>query len=220
MNQSKQNRSGASRISTDKEEKKLLDSLASYSHKPVGLSLFKEQYQLFCWKTTAELESLPQQLTSLYKEEYASMTLTELNSEVEEILYSIVVTDAEVTYVVKSTVNQAACTTWFQMHAGRITASRAHSILYTRHDHPSASLVKGICSDSCKPLHDATTTWGKEHKTDALSTYSNIGGHTKFHLSKMGLCLCKEVVVVVFISKFNINGASPDGLAYCDCHAS
>ncbi|KAK2143704.1 hypothetical protein LSH36_819g02023 [Paralvinella palmiformis] len=185
--QSKQNRYGAPRISTDKEEKKLLDSLVSCSLKPVGLSL-------------------PQQLTSLYKQEYASMTLTELNSEVEEI-----VTDAEVKYVVKSTVNQAACTAWFQMCAGHITSSRAHSILHTRLDHPSASLVKGICSDSCKLLHDAATTWGKEHETDALLAYSNIGGHTKFQLSKMGLCLCKE---------FPYIGASPDGLACCDCHAS
>ncbi|KAK2144177.1 hypothetical protein LSH36_780g02063 [Paralvinella palmiformis] len=53
---------------------------------PSGLSLFKEQYQPFCWKITAELESLPQQLTSLYMQEYASMIFTELNSEVEEIL--------------------------------------------------------------------------------------------------------------------------------------
>ena len=130
--QSKQNRYGAPRISTDKEENKLLHSLASCSRKPVGLSLLKEQYQPFCWKTTAKLESLGKQLTSLYKQEYASMTLTELNSEVEEILASLVVTDA---------VNQAACTAWFQMHAGRITASRAHSILHTRLDHPSASAV-------------------------------------------------------------------------------
>ena len=62
--QSKQNRYGAPRISTDKEEIKLLDSVASCSRKPVCLSLFKEQYQPFCLKTTAELESLLQQLTS------------------------------------------------------------------------------------------------------------------------------------------------------------
>ena len=61
------------------------------------------------------------------------MTLTELNSEVDEILDSLVVTDAEVIYFAKSTVNQE---------------------------------------------------------------------HTKFQLSKMGLCLCKE---------FPYIGASPDG---------
>jgi len=116
------------------------------------------------------------------------MILTKFNSEVEEILASIVVTDAKIKYVEKITMNQAACMTWFQMRAGCIIASPAYSILHTRLDHPSASLVKPICNDSCKPLHDAATTWGNEHETDALSTFSRMGGHTKFQLSKMGFC--------------------------------
>ena len=138
------------------------------------------------------------------------MTPTELHCEVEEILTSLTVTDAELRYVDKSTVNQAACLTWFVMRAGRITASRAHSVLHTRLDHPSASLIKGICSDSCKPFYSAATTWGKDHEPDALTAYSNIGGHTRFNVGKTGLRLCKE---------FPYIGASADGLAHCDCHS-
>ena len=80
------------------------------------------------------------------------------------------------------------------MHAGWITASRAHSVLHTMLDHPSASLVKGICSDtdSCKPFYRAATTWGKDHEPDALTAYSNIGGHTNFKLCKTTLRLCQE----------------------------
>ena len=88
------------------------------------------------------------------------ITPTHIHSEVEEILASLTVTDAEVRYVDKSTVNQAACLTWFMVRAGRITASLACSVLHTRLDHPSASFVKGICRDSCKPFYIALQQHG------------------------------------------------------------
>ena len=59
------------------------------------------------------------------------MTKAELDTEVGRILPSITVIDAEVQYIDKYTQNQAACLTWLQMRAGRITASRAHAVLHT-----------------------------------------------------------------------------------------
>ena len=91
----KRNRYATPSIATDPEKKQLLDSLASCSRQPVGLSLFTEHCHPFCWKATAELEQLPRYLTSLYKLDYASMTPTELHCEVEEILTSLTVTVAE-----------------------------------------------------------------------------------------------------------------------------
>ena len=96
------------------------------------------------------------------------------------------------------------------MRAGRTTASRAHSVLRTRLDHPSASLINDICSDSCEPFTSAATTWGKDHEPEALTAYSNISGHTHFNLGKTGLRFCQE---------FPYIGASADGLAHCDCHS-
>ena len=87
------------------------------------------------------------------------------------------------------------------MVAGQISASQVHSVLHIRLDHPSASLVKGIGSDSCKPFYSAAT-WGKGHESDALTAYSNIDGHTHFKLGKTGLRLCQE---------FPYIGASPVG---------
>ncbi|KAK2180565.1 hypothetical protein NP493_437g00005 [Ridgeia piscesae] len=100
---SQRNRYATPSIATDREKKQLLDSLANCSRQPVGLSLFEEHCHPFCWKATAELERLPRYLTSLYKPGYASMTPTELHCEVEEILTSLTVTDAELRYVDKST---------------------------------------------------------------------------------------------------------------------
>ena len=201
--------------STSQEQQQLLTLLADCSRPPIGLSLFKEHSSLFRCTATAQLERLPQPLTALFKMEYASLPKPELDTEVGRILPSITVTDAEVRYVDKCTQNQAACLTWFQMRAGRITASRAHAVLHTRLDHPSASLLQGICSDVCKPFYSAATTWGKEDESDALLVYRNTsleqGGHVNFQLNKTGLRLCRE---------FPYIGASADSVAWCDCHGS
>ena len=107
-------------------------------------------------------------------------------------------TDAEVRYVDKSTVNQAACLTWFMMHDGRITASLAHSVLNTRLDHPSASLVKGICSDSCKPFYSAATTCLHQHwrthifqtRQDQASFVPRIPVHRSISCRQLADCDC------------------------------
>ena len=78
----------------------------SCSRPPIGLSLYKDHYGPFRCKATAELERLPQQLTALYKLEYASLTKADLDSQIMETLSSVRVIDAEVQYVDKSTVNQ------------------------------------------------------------------------------------------------------------------
>ena len=114
------------------------------------------------------------QLIKLYKLEYASLSKADLDSQITETLSSLRVTDAEVRYVDKSTVNQAGCLTWFLMRAGCITDSRAHAVLLTRLDHPSALLFHDICSDSAKCFYAPASTWGKDHEDTALSLYQNI----------------------------------------------
>ena len=123
-------------VFTHHEQTQLLDLLASCSRPPIGLSLCNGHYSSFRCKTTTELERMPQQLTTLYKLEYAGLSMADLDSQITETLSSLRVNDAEVRYVDMSTVNKAACLTLFQMRVGRIAVSRAHAVLHTRLDHP------------------------------------------------------------------------------------
>ena len=98
--------------------------------------------------------NLPQPLTALYSEEYATLTKHQLKEKCSQLAKELQVTPEQCKELEKVTRNQSICPLWFEHRKGRITASKAHRVLKRKESTPPDNLLKSIMGyeayDLCK----------------------------------------------------------------------
>jgi len=97
---------------------------------------------------------------------------------------------------------QSKCHLWGSHRAGRITASNFN--LSTSSAKSALSLVKKLCYPEVSKFSSASTTWGCEHKSDAIQHFldSFTVEHVAIEFSRYGLTVNVA---------YPLLGASPDG---------
>ena len=108
------------------------------------------------------------------------------------------------------TMGQSKNKLWFQLRAGRVTASRLRDVCATQRSNPSKSLLKSICYPIENKFKSIPTTYGIQHEKDAIYDYFNEKrkSHTDFHCYESGFLMNNG---------FPFMGASPDGIIMCPC---
>ena len=121
-------------------------------------------------------------------------------------------TEEEVSAIEKMTQAQAECSAWHEHRVGRITASKVYDVLRTDPTSPSISLLNSLTQTSFNKHRTSlpSLSWGIENEANALEVVRQVysGQHSNFSLVKCGLFLNP---------RYKYHGASPDGIASCDC---
>ena len=176
-----------------------LGMLASCKSKPAVLSLIEPYSSRYVPKSLDS--SLPVCLSQIFQSEYACLNYCDLLSIASD--YTITVTEQEAVQVESKTKLQANSRLWYQMRAGRVTASRFRSACRANPAQPSISLIMGICNPELTKFNTAATNWGCEHEKVAIFRYLSITlkRHHKFQAKECGFFICTSHPFI---------GASPD----------
>lgn len=184
----------------------LFTSLHATGKRPALLSLvpgYAEKY-----RPKALLAKYPQVLTELYDETHAADSPSKLKEHAERVFNDLKVSAEEASNCEMNTRNQSKCKEWYSFRTGRLTASRMKAICKTSLDNPSKSLIKNICYPA--KFTSKATEWGCEHESKARHQYMKemTKSHKNFEIHDSGF---------VIDPKYPYIGASPDGVACCDC---
>jgi hypothetical protein len=193
---------------TAEELKKFYTDLSKSGTRPAILSVVPQFAQSY--RPEALDKKYPAILSELYSAECGSYQKDVLLKHCEETFSSVVVTEEEAVNCEIATREQANCKQWFHFRIGRITASRAKRVCRTAIENPSKSLIKDICYPLSRKFSSKATEWGCEHEKEARSQYMNemAENHVNFHVRDVGFVISTEHPYL---------GASPDGIASCDC---
>lgn len=188
---------------SDAELSDFLKSLASLpNNKPAVLAVVPPHCDVFI---PASLNpEFPMFLTDLYKAENLSCTYPELLQMAADISISVTLDQCQA--VEASTRNQADSRLWFQMRAGRITASKFKQACRTDLADPSKSLIMSICYPELSRFRAPATVWGCRHEVVALEKYVSQNQHENLQVSKCGFSIC---------SQYPFIGSSPDRVVEC-----
>jgi len=88
--------------------------------------------------------NIPQPLTALYSEGYASLSKYQLNEKCSQIAKELQVTPEQCKELEKVTRNQSVCPIYSEHRKGRITASKAHSEVKRKKSTPPENLLESI----------------------------------------------------------------------------
>ena len=88
------------------------------------------------------------------------------------MVYEEHITEADMTYIEKSTIDQSNCLAWHQVRLGRIRASVAQDVLHTNQEKPSKSVILKICIAS-KIIKSPAMSWGKSNEKRALRAFAD-----------------------------------------------
>ncbi|XP_051805909.1 uncharacterized protein LOC127530192 isoform X1 [Acanthochromis polyacanthus] len=134
------------KVSMDATEKfyKDLDGAASTASEKSGLLSILPGY---CDQFQAKVISLklPQPLTELYNPHNRKLSASDLMMKCDEVFTKMGVTLEQAVKVEEETRQQGQSRLWFDMRAGRVTASRFKSAARTDPSNPSKSLIRQIC---------------------------------------------------------------------------
>ena len=157
---------------TEEEVQQFFTALAHTSSKPAILSLVEP----YCSQYIPESvdEGLPICLCDLQKPDYLQYGYSELVRLAEQC--RIVVTPKQMQLVELKTRSQAKSPLWFQMHSGRVTASKFKSACHTDPALPSMSFVTSVCYPELTKFKNAATTWGCQHEKFAFMKYTDLHG--------------------------------------------
>lgn len=151
-------------------------------------------------------EKLCNVLASLYKEEYKTYSLEQL----QELAHSLKLTisQEECQEIEKLTRSQTASKKWFLYRKGRVTASNFKAVVHTNIIKPSCSLIKKLCYPV--RFKAEATAYGCHHEKTALEQYKKIHfeSHDNARYRQSGL---------VINTNYPYFGASPDGIVTCNC---
>ena len=138
------------------------------------------------------------------------MNYSDLLDKCENIYQSVSFTFDQAVLVEERTRTQAKCKRWFELRAGRITASKLYQVIHTNHLQPSISLIKTICYPEQRKFLSAACQYGCKHEDTARQAYVEKlrTEHENFVVIRCGLILDPE---------FPFMGATPDGLVNCKC---
>ena len=184
----------------------LYSALFKCKSKPAILSLVKEHASDYIPKSLNP--QFPQPLSTLYDSSKLDASYTELLSAADAVV--LAVKEEQSATVEQATREQSNSSLWFQMRAGRVSASRFRSVCHTDPSQPSISLIHSICYPELSRFQTAATAYGCKHEPQARQKYADIGStsHSDFSISSSGF-------VVSTTSPYT--GASPDGLVSCSC---
>ena len=193
---------------TSEELKDFYKNLCNADTKPVLLSLVPQFAETY--RPKALDRKYPSVLSELYSEDNLSVERDDILKQCQDILPTLTVSEEEAANCEFATREQANCRQWFNFRLGRITASRAKRVCTTSQETPAKSLIKDICYPMSRKFSTKATEWGCDHEKNARQKYicEMSKTHTNFHIKDVGF----------FINpKFPYIGASPDGIASCDC---
>ena len=187
---------------------KFMEAMSKGRTRPAVLSLVHPYSDEYIPKSLDG--SLPKLLTELFDKAHLQATLNELVVMAEGAMTSYKCTMSEVQAAEEATKDQANSKVWFQLRAGRVTASNLKAVCSTKPEKPSVSLVMTICYPELKKFRSSATTWGCKHEVTGRKVYNNIQSqnHDGFSLSASGLHISLEE---------GFMAASPDGLVTCNC---
>lgn len=105
---------------------------------------------------------------------------------------------------------QAKCKLWYQLRAGRVTASNFKAASRTAISKPSVSLIKKICYPESMKFSTEATKWGIQNEKKALKAYMSwlAESHHELKVTDSGL---------VINTAYPYLGATPDGCITCKC---
>ena len=187
---------------------KLMEAMAKGRTRPAVLSLVQPYSDQYIPKSLDG--SLPKLLTDLFDKGHMQATLNDLVAVGERVMSSYKCTMSEVQAAEQLTKDQANSKVWFQLRAGRVTASNLKAVCCTKPEKPSVSLVMTICYPELKKFRSRATTWGCKHENTGRKVYNTIQSqnHDGFSVSASGLHISLEE---------GFMAASPDGLVSCNC---
>ena len=174
-----------------------------------------------------QLGTLPLNMRNLYEEGTKDITQEELSEICVNKFSTITVSEEEAKYAEILTRTQSSSKNWHMLRVGRITASKAHSVLHTEMNNPAKSLIKGL-NQQPRGYCNKYAQWGINHEEDALKVYGSIfGAETapvpqKLHLAGVDLVTHTEPI----LHKSGIHtdcaipyvATSPDGIFICKCY--
>ena len=142
----------------------------------------------------------------LYDPGKLSTSYTELLSAAEAVVLKVM--EEQSTIVEQATREQSNLSLWFQMRAGRVSASQFKTVCHADPSQPSISLVHSICYPEMSKFQTATTAYSCKHEPQARQKYVDIAStfHSDFSLSSSGFFISTASPFI---------GASPDGLVSC-----
>ena len=196
---------------TDNDLSIFYNTLSKTKGKPVLLSLISKYNDSYVPETEAGI--LPKPLTSLHDPEAMKMSYPDLLNRCESIYQSVSFTFNQAVLVEERTRIQAKCRSWFELRAGRITASKFREAVHTSYLQPSISLIKSICYPEQREFTSTACQYGCKHEDTARQAYLEKLKikHENFLVIQCGLILDPE---------FPFMGATPDGLVNCKCCSS
>ena len=150
--------------------KTFFDQLHKCESHAAILSLTTYYNKNFLPKT--DLSSLPEPLTQLYSAELNSVGYPNLLAKSIDIFQKMDISSEQAKLIEEVTKSQSKLPLWFQMRAGRITASKFYKACHTDPASPSVSLIKEVCYGSS--FTSKATTWGCTHENEAVSQYKQV----------------------------------------------
>ena len=117
---------------------------------------------------------LPKPLTRLYDSELCKLDFEDLLEKSNRVFEAMNILIEQAKAIEEATRNQSKSSLWFDMRAGRITASKFHQACHTDPASPSISLIKDVCYGS--KFSSKATAWGNTHEKHALDRYRQVKG--------------------------------------------
>lgn len=185
-----------------------LDAISKGKTRPALLSLVDPYAEDYVPKSLDV--RLPKLMSDLFDKAHLQASISELEMLAESSLSSYTCTEGEVEAAEELTRDQASSKVWFQLRAGRVTASNFKAVCCTKTEKPSRSLIMTVCYPELKKFRSNATTWGCKHEDIGRKAYSVIQTekHKDFKVSPSGLHISLEE---------GFMAATPDGLATCSC---
>jgi hypothetical protein len=162
--------SSTKHVPSPSQIKTFFDQLHKCESHAAILSLTTPYNKNFLPKT--DLSSLPEPLTQLYSAELNSVGYQTLLAKSIDIFQKMDISSEQAKLIEEVTKSQSKSPLWFQMRAGRITASKFYKACHTDPASPSVSLIKEVCYGSS--FTSKATTWGCTHENEAVSQYKQV----------------------------------------------
>ena len=108
------------------------------------------------------------------------------------------------------TLDQSKCKLWFELRAGRITASNMYRATHSNPLKPSVTLIRDICYPYERRFECQAVRYGKRHEGDGADRYHShmVQFHQVFKMMPGGFKINRQ---------YPFYGASPDRLVECLC---
>ncbi|XP_060771536.1 uncharacterized protein LOC132882266 [Neoarius graeffei] len=205
---SKSKKTSSIPLMTQDEKENFLKRLSKSGTKSARLSLeagFNDSFT----PRTLQL-NLPKPLSELYDPVHLGLSYPDLLLECEAAFQALNIDENQASSVEEETRKQAKSKLWFQMRAGRVTASRFKAAARTDPANPSKSLIKQICYPQAYKFTSAATEWGCQHENEARNVY-------KAHVAMQHRDFMVEDSGLIINPDYPHLGASPDGKIKCSC---